>query len=62
VGDEAIHAGRQASGGRSGGLVVDPPARPHLWGVTGDLVVTVDGDLGPAELRRVGGSFGPRSG
>jgi hypothetical protein len=28
-----------------GELVVDPPSRPHLWGITGDIVVTVDGDL-----------------
>lgn len=42
-----------------GELVLDAPARPHLWGITGDVVVTVDGDLGAAELRRVAGSLRP---
>jgi hypothetical protein len=50
-------------GGRptlEGSLVLDPPSVPHLWGITGDLVVTVDGDLGAAELRRVAGSLQAR--
>jgi hypothetical protein len=40
-----------------GSLVVDAPSVPHLWGITGDLVVTIDGDLGPTELRQVAGSL-----
>lgn len=42
-----------------GELVLDAPARPHLWGITGDVVVTLDGDLGAAELRSVAGSLRP---
>lgn len=40
-------AGRPPLGGE---LVVDPPARSHLWGLTGDIVVTADGDLTAAEF------------
>jgi hypothetical protein len=43
-----------------GSLILDPPSPPHVWGITGDLVVTVDGDLGASELRRVAGSFRAR--
>ena len=38
-------------------LVVDPPARPHLWGIADDLVVTADGDLSPDELLRLAESL-----
>jgi hypothetical protein len=40
-----------------GAIVVDPPARPHLWGITGDVVVTLNGDLSAGELRQVAGSL-----
>lgn len=40
-----------------GEMVVDAPAPPHLWGVTGDVVVTVDGDLSPEELVSLAGSL-----
>ena len=40
-----------------GALVVDPPARPHLWGIADDLVVTADGDLSPDELLRLAESL-----
>ncbi|MGH9037807.1 MAG: hypothetical protein ACRD0O_18775, partial [Acidimicrobiia bacterium] len=40
-----------------GDLIVDPPARPHLWGITGDIVVTVDGDLTPEEFLRLAESL-----
>jgi hypothetical protein len=40
-----------------GTVVVDPPIRPHLWGITGDVVVTVAGDLPRAELETVAGSL-----
>jgi hypothetical protein len=42
-----------------GKVVVDAPFVPHLWGITGDIVVTVSGDLPPAELERVAGSLQP---
>lgn len=42
-----------------GQVIVDAPMRPHLWGITGDLVVTVSGDLSRAELERVAGSLQP---
>jgi hypothetical protein len=40
-----------------GDLVVDPPARPHLWGITGDIVVTADGDLTVGEFVRLAESL-----
>ena len=40
-----------------GTVVVDAPFVPHLWGITGDIVVTVSGDLPRAELERVAGSL-----
>jgi hypothetical protein len=42
-----------------GEVAVDPPIEPHLWGVTGDVVVTVSGDLPKVELERVAGSLRP---
>ena len=47
-------AGRPPLGGE---VAVDAPIEPHLWGVTGDIVVTVSGDLPRAELERVAGSL-----
>jgi hypothetical protein len=44
-----------------GAVVVDPPARPHLWGITDPVVVTIDGDLSAGELRQVAGSLRRRS-
>jgi hypothetical protein len=46
--------GRKALAGE---LILASPAAPHLWGVTGDLVVTVDGDLDADGLRSVAGSL-----
>ncbi|HZQ79863.1 MAG TPA: hypothetical protein VFE55_21215 [Acidimicrobiia bacterium] len=40
-----------------GTVVVDAPIRPHLWGITGDVVVTVSGGLGRAELEAVARSL-----
>jgi hypothetical protein len=40
-------------------VIVDAPFVPHLWGITGDIVVTVSGDLPRAELERVAGSLQP---
>lgn len=42
-----------------GTVSVDAPVVPHLWGITGDVVVTVSGDLHRAELERVAGSLRP---
>jgi hypothetical protein len=42
-----------------GAVAVDAPVEPHLWGVTGDIVVTVSGDLPRSELERVAGSLRP---
>ncbi|HEU5362638.1 MAG TPA: hypothetical protein VFU56_04805 [Gaiellaceae bacterium] len=41
-------------------LVLSPRALPHLWALTDDLVVTVGGDLGRAELMRVAESLRAR--
>jgi len=49
-------AGRAPLGGK---VVVDAPLVPHLWGITGDIVVTVSGDLSRAKLERVAGSLQP---
>jgi hypothetical protein len=42
-----------------GNVIVDAPLVPHLWGITGDIVVTVSGDLSRADLERVAGSLQP---
>jgi hypothetical protein len=42
-----------------GQVAVDAPVRPHLWGITGDIVVTVSGDLSRADLEQVAGSLRP---
>ncbi len=41
----------------AGELIVAAPEVPHLWGISGDLVVTVDGDLDAARLKSVAGSL-----
>lgn len=41
----------------AGELFVAAPVAPHLWGISGDLVVTVDGDLDAAGLKSVAGSL-----
>ena len=43
----------------AGDIVVDSPGRPHLWGISGKVVVTVDGDLSAGELRQVAESLRP---
>ncbi len=53
-----------ASGALAGAdaqLVVTPRGLPHLWATTSDLVVTVAGNVGAAELTRVAGSLVRRS-
>jgi hypothetical protein len=40
-----------------GTVVVDAPLFPHLWGITGDVVVTVSGDLARADLEQVARSL-----
>ena len=42
-----------------GEVVVAAPAVPHLWGITGDLVVTFDGDLDAAALQALARSLRP---
>ena len=43
-----------------GTVVVDGPLTPHLWGITGDLVVELSGDLSRDEFQRVAASLRPR--
>jgi hypothetical protein len=43
-----------------GTVVVDGPLIPHLWGISGDVVVTVSGDLSRDELQQVAASLRPR--
>lgn len=40
-----------------GEMVLAAPEVPHLWGISGDLVVTLEGDLDDAGLRSVAGSL-----
>lgn len=40
-----------------GELYGTPPTLPHLWGISGDLVVVIEGDLDAAGLRAVAGSL-----
>jgi len=40
-------------------ILLTPRAVPHVWALTGKLVVTVGGDLSGAELLRVAGSLTP---
>lgn len=47
---ETVTFSARALEGHSGALLIDPLAIPHVWTVTDDLVVTVSGDLTPAEL------------
>lgn len=42
-----------------GEVVVAAPFVPHLWGITGNIVVTVSGDLPRAQLEQVAGSLRP---
>lgn len=43
-----------------GEATLEAPFTPHLWGVTGDVVVTLAGDLTPDQLRSVAGSLRAR--
>jgi hypothetical protein len=57
---EPVHLPLSGRPPLDGEVAVDAPIEPHLWGVTGDIVVTVSGDLPRAELERVAGSLQPR--
>jgi len=48
---------RGALAGAPTTLVLDPRTPPHLWALTRALVVTVSGDLGRADLLRIGSSL-----
>jgi hypothetical protein len=43
--------------GRTGELLIDPLAVPHVWAMTDRLVVTVAGDLDRVELFRLADSL-----
>ena len=51
-------AGGALAGARAE-LVVSPRGLPHVWTVDDRLVVTIGGDAGAEELRRMAESFGP---
>ena len=51
------HPEHVSAGDLQAQLVVSPHATPHLWALTGDLVVTVGGDLSRAELLQVASSL-----
>ncbi len=57
--DQPVHLPHTGRPVLDGELVVEAPFVPHLWGITGDIVVTVSGDLPRAELERVAGSLQP---
>jgi hypothetical protein len=54
---EPIAFSRGALAGARGELVIDPGVVPHVWALTDRLVVTVAGNLGRTELRRVAESL-----
>ena len=49
---EAVRFGRYR-----GWLVIDPNSVPHIWAIGGPLVVTIAGNVGPEELRRIAESL-----
>jgi hypothetical protein len=49
-----------ALAGADAHLLVSPQAVPHVWALTGKLVVTIGGDLSRAELVRAAGSLARR--
>ena len=51
-------AGGALAGARAE-LVISPRGVPHVWTIDDRLVVTVAGDAGPDELRRMAESFSP---
>jgi hypothetical protein len=51
--------GAGALAGAEAELVVSPRGVPHVWALNDRLVVTVAGDAGPEELRRMAESFAP---
>ena len=51
-------AGGALAGARAE-LVLSPRGLPHVWTVDDRLVVTIGGDAGGEELRRMAESFGP---
>lgn len=54
---ERIRLGAGALAGSEAELVIDPRGIPHLWTTGPDLVVTVAGDAGRAELVRIAESL-----
>jgi hypothetical protein len=54
---ELVKFEQGALAGREGELVIDANSVPHVWTVTGPLVVTVAGNLDRAELIRVAESL-----
>jgi outer membrane lipoprotein-sorting protein len=54
---ERIRLEAGALAGEAANLLIDPLAIPHVWAMTGDLVVTVSGDLTRDELLRVAESL-----
>ena len=57
-GQERVTFSSGALAGREGHLVTGPFTAPHVWALTGELVVTVSGDLTRSELLQVAGSLG----
>jgi hypothetical protein len=54
---ETVGLERGALSGVEANLLIVPPAIPHIWALTDELVVTVAGDLDRAELLRVAESL-----
>jgi len=56
---EAVDLPGGALAGAQARIVIGPRSIPHLWALTGSLVVTVGGDLSRAEILSVAGSLAP---
>ncbi len=54
---ESVRFSGGALEGRTGELLIDPLAVPHVWAMTDRLVMTVSGDLTRSELLQIAGSL-----
>jgi hypothetical protein len=57
--EEPVDLPGGALAGADARIVIGPRSIPHLWALTGSLVVTVGGDLSRAEILSVAGSLAP---
>jgi hypothetical protein len=61
-GPQPFHAAAGPLAGNRAEIVIDPNVVPHVWGLTGRLVVTIAGDVDRAELSDLARSLAPAAG